>query len=69
MNMIKLIVAVSILASFSFAAEKAPATEQNLNLEFANLCPQWPICRQITTHIDETVVLPNTTKAIISKTA
>jgi hypothetical protein len=70
MNTIKLIVAAGILASVSFAAEQAPATEANLNLEFANTCNQWPICRGITfTEQNDTVQLSGARVAVISKTA
>jgi hypothetical protein len=69
MNTIKLIVAAGILASLSFAADQAPATEQNLNLEFANLCPTWPACRMRTAEQTETVVLPDARRVVISKTA
>ncbi|MBU1618163.1 MAG: hypothetical protein KJ556_13285 [Gammaproteobacteria bacterium] len=70
MNTIKLIVAASILASVSFAAEQAPATEPNQNLEFANTCNQWPICRGITfAEQNDAVQLSGAKLVVISKTA
>lgn len=76
MNTIKLIVATAILASVSFVTEQTPATEQNLRLEIAFECPQWPVCKhngiyqgENFTDQNETKELPVTTKATIRKTA